>query len=199
MPGHKISGYSISVFPAPYKRKARRILPDPADSVYPLALIIKTAEQLPPPTPAPALRLQPQAYIGPRRQGESQAAQGTSSPIQRQQIPPRGQKPEDVLLQRGPGPSAAPVLRTEGQPVPDTGRADSDAHPAQDITCAQAEIFLSFPFPQEEEGTADNYCSSLALTRYWPPTTPPKRYFPSALVLVTAISVSLAADPVPVT
>lgn len=43
------------------------------------------------------------------------------------------------------------------------------------------------------------YCSSFAFTRYSPPVTPPKRYFPIVLVLVTAIRCSCVTSPTVVT
>ena len=43
------------------------------------------------------------------------------------------------------------------------------------------------------------YADCFALTIYVPPVTPPKRYLPSALVLVAAMSLSTRAAPSPVT
>ena len=113
---------------------------------------------------------------------------------------PASRKPKSAPPPPGPpGPAAAPHPGAQGQPVPEIRTAHPHADAAAGIPGQDTEILtvLLLP-PQAEEGSC-GYCSILALTRYWPPTTPPKRYFPSVLVLVVAIRVSVAVAPVPVT
>lgn len=69
---------------------------------------------------------------------------------------------------------------------------DPNASPGRSPANTQRAVFLLIiphtkagPFPRRS-----NYRSFLALTRYAPSTTPPKRYLPAALVLVTATSSS---------
>lgn len=177
--GHKISGYSIPAFPPPYKRKARRrpLVGTPADwSAYSAQLIVKAVEPFTPPAPLPPGRVQPQGHIGARRQRQAQAAQGPAAPNQFQLIPPRRQKGEQGLPRRPPHPAVASLPRTQGQAVLLPGAAHQYPDRTQGKAGGRAEVFLPFPRSPQAEWLSGDYCSSFALTRYWPPVTPPKRY-----------------------
>lgn len=198
--GHKISGYSIPAFSVPYKRKARRTPLRPGRLLpFSLPLIIKAVKKFPPPAPSPLRRVQPQGHIGPRRQLQRQGT-APPRPLKGEVVGSRLQAAENHPAAAGTsGPAAASLIRAQRQPVPKAWTANQHTNAAPSISGHRAEILTLLLLSPQAEGDAGNYCSSLALTRYWPPVTPPKRYFPSALVLVVAIRVSTAVAPVPVT
>lgn len=164
-----------------------------------LFLVVEAVEQVPPPAPGPVFHIQNHVHIGPRRQPQQQPA-AQRPPPQGEQVLPRLQKAEEGPAPPGPpGPAAAPRPGAQGQLVPGIRTAHPHADAAAGIPGQDTEILAVLPLPPQAEEGSCGYCSIFALTRYWPPTTPPKRYFPSVLVLVVAIRVSVAVAPVPVT
>lgn len=163
----------------------------------PRRTVIEIVEQVPPPAGPVGHRVQHQVHIGSRAQTQLQPHPAPVS-LQRQIIAPRLEKSKDGPTAQKPAGRAVPSLqRVQSQAIP--GAKGTDPHPksAQTKPGEEAQITRRFlPLLQAEgpgafQGGA--YCSSFALTIYWPPLTPPNRYFPSALVLVTATSFSVVA------
>lgn len=154
-------------------------------------------ERVPPPEGPMGHRVQHQVHIGSRAQTQLQSHPAPVS-LQRQIIAPRLEESKDGSTAQKPVGGAVPSLqRVQSQAIP--GAKGTDPHPqsAQAKPGKKAQILVSFlPLLQAEKAGAlrsQVYCPSFALTRYWPPLTPPKRYFPSALVLVVATSFSVTA------
>ena len=163
----------------------------------PRRTVIEIVEQVPPPAGPVGHRVQHQVHIGSRAQTQLQPHPAPVS-LQRQIIAPRLEKSKDGPTAQKPAGRAVPSLqRVQSQAIP--GAKGTDPHPksAQTKPGEEAQITRRFlPLLQAEgpgafQGGA--YCSSFALTIYWPPLTPPNRYFPSILVLVVDTSVSVTA------
>lgn len=159
--------------------------------------VLEPAAELLLPTAAPLLQSTAQDHIPAWRQFQSQTKQPVPA-AQRQKIPARRQKPE---IQRPAGvqpagrPGASPLMErhtVKGLPV---GHLNTDTAQFSGVgTQGYAGLLIlaqAKGAAGQQRGIRPSYCSSLALTTYCPAITPPKRYFPSVLVLVVATSVSV--------
>ncbi len=101
-------------------------------------------------------------------------------------------KPDVPLAGQGSYLPAAAILRLKDYFIHGTNILYGQMDAAQDGAGADAQRGIRLRIISAEKDAAHgqqaavgDYCSSFALTRYSPPLTPPKRYFPAALVLVT--------------
>lgn len=105
---------------------------------------------------------------------------------------PQRAKPGRSLADQGPHVIAAAVLRLQKHFIHGTKILHGQLNAAQDGAGADAQGGVRLRVVSAKKDTAHgqqaavgDYCSSFALTRYSPLPTPPNRYFPAALVLVT--------------
>ena len=133
----------------------------------------------------------------PPRQLQHQA-QPAGDPVQGEHIAPRRQKAKNRawLRPQGMGGARAASAGPEAQPVSGLPILHQQPDGAQSIPGEITKNDVGLVLAGQTEGTAAQqpaaaYCSSLALTTYAPAVTPPNRYFPSVLVLVTAVRVSV--------
>lgn len=167
--------------------------------------VIQAVEPILPPPIATARFVQHDFRISSRRQMHLQPAQPPAAPAQRQPVLPGRQEREDDLspAEQRAFPAAAPLPLFQQQAVHEAGVPHPHPQGTPGISGEKAQAAVRFPARAKAEASGDGqrvfYCSSLALTRYCPPVTPPNRYFPSALVLVVAISVSTVTPPTWVT
>lgn len=157
----------------------------------------KRAAGVPPPA-APSLRqMAAEDHVAPRRQLQHQA-QPAGDPVQGEHIAPRRQKAKNRawLRPQGMGGARAASAGPEAQPVSGLPILHQQPDGAQSIPGGITKNDVGLVLAGQTEGAAAQqpasaYCSSLALTTYAPAVTPPKRYFPSVLVLVADTNVSV--------
>lgn len=124
-----------------------------------------------------------------------------SPPDQAQAVVARQKASKDCrpTAHRHPGQAAAPFTGMQHHAVRRTGVLQLDAEIAAGICRPQAQrtVLLCFLLQAKASpaGQYSVYCSSLALTRYSPAPTPPNRYLPAVLVLVTETSCSRVTPP----
>ena len=166
----------------------------------------KAAGRRPVPPAAAGGRVVAQGNLSARRQAEQQADTCPASAKGKKVCAGRqgGEKHLAAGTQLPGGLEAAlPVLQRHAVP----GTAARYTHPDQTQLPAEGEteiLLCLSAASQTEDWTVlqrggTGYWLTFALTRYSPSVTPPNRYFPSALVLVPAMSCSVVTPPMVVT
>lgn len=166
----------------------------------------KAASRRPVPPAAAGGRVVAQGNLSARRQAEQQADTCPASAKGKKVCAGRqgGEKHLAAGTQLPGGLEAAlPVLQRHAVP----GTAARYTHPDQTQLPAEGETEVLLRLSaagQTEDWTVlqrggTGYWLTFALTRYSPSVTPPNRYFPSALVLVPAMSCSVVTPPTVVT
>lgn len=122
-----------------------------------------------------------------QRKAVPAAAEGEPVGARRQKA-----KPGVPLAGQGPHLPAAAILRLKDHFIHGANILYGQMDAAQDGAWADAQrgirlriISAKKDAAHGQQAVVGDYCSSFALTRYSPPPTPPNRYFPAALVLVT--------------
>lgn len=159
----------------------------------PFFRVEKIMERIPLPAKAPGGKAAADGHVAAGGKAYRQR-KAVSAPANYEPIGARLQKPKPDCPLTGQGPHlpAAAILRLKDHLIHGTNILYGQMDAAQDGAGADAQRGIRLRIISAEKDAAHgqqavvgNYCSSFALTRYSPPPTPPNRYFPAALVLVT--------------
>lgn len=168
-----------------------------------LCLVETGVPEFPVPAPAVPFRLPQHRHVAPRRQPYQQL-QPPAAPLQGEHILSGMQKTEmsPADTQQAAVPAAAAPSGPQAYRSCRAVSCQRYRQAAQQPGRKGTQILGCLPSVTQAEGfplLKPAYRSSLALTRYWPAVTPPNRYIPWVLVLVTATRVSVCRSPSPVT
>lgn len=150
-------------------------------------------KRIPFPTKVPGTKTAADGHIAAGRKAYRQRKAVTAA-ADREPIGARRQKAKPDVPETGQGPHlpAAAALHLKNRFIHGANILDGQMDAAQGGAGADAQRGIRLRITSAEKDAAyrqqaavGDYCSSFALTRYSPPPTPPNRYFPAALVLVT--------------